>query len=154
METVKLVGISLGGPRRELAPERAQLCLRSRRGARDLFFLRVGQRTPVGCGERGAKDLFAVFALHAPIDVLGADPHVRALAVRAGNTDVTRHRLLESPIMEAVKFVGVSLSRYTRRQLGARQEALPSCASVLAHGGRWFLTGVIIWFNLIMTFGR
>jgi hypothetical protein len=100
IETAGLVAIFLGGP----------------------LGLRAGGKIPVNGREPGAKNLVAIVALHAPIQILRADPHVRALAARAGDQDVTRHGLLESPIMERVNLVGIRVSRFGRRQFGASQE--------------------------------
>jgi hypothetical protein len=100
IETVGLVAICLGGP----------------------LDLRAGRKIPVNGRETGAKNMVAVVALHAPIQILRADPHVRALAVRAGDLDVTEHGLLESPIRERVNLVGIRVSRFGRRQFGVSQE--------------------------------
>jgi hypothetical protein len=135
-EMLNSVGVSLGRLGRELAPERLRLGLQYLRWPRGPLDLRVARRIPVGCRETGAKNAAAVFALDAPIDVFGGDAHVVALAARAGNTDVTSHGLLESPIKEPVNRVGIRPSRFIRRRFIAWQEALSFCASVLDHGRR------------------
>jgi hypothetical protein len=80
--------------------------------------LHAGRKIPVNCRETGAKNMVAVVALHAPIQILRADPHVWALATWAGDLDVAGHGLPESPIRERVKLIGINFSRFGRRQFG------------------------------------
>jgi hypothetical protein len=124
-ETVRLAGIRSDGLGRALVPQRLRLCLESRGWPGGSLILRAGRRVPVGCGQSRAKNMVTEFALHAPIQVFGPDPHIRAPAIRAGNMEVTRHDLLQSPIREPVNRGGIGLSRYERRQFRARQKAFP-----------------------------
>ncbi len=143
-ERAKIVSIRFGAPGGEPVLGQLPLRLVSRGMHCGLEVLGLGRRISGSCGERRAKYMFAKTALDAPIDVFGADPHVRALALRASNTEVTRHGQLKSPIMEPVNLVGISPSRYNRKPYTAHQEVLFFRVSILVHCGRRFRTGVIL----------
>jgi hypothetical protein len=55
--------------------------------------------------------MFAEFTSHAPVVIFRADPHAGAVAVRAGNPDVTRSGPRRFLIIEKEKIVAIRLGR-------------------------------------------